>query len=264
MTADKTRPAGLIRGHMVTAPGREDRLRAVIAAMLPQLDRLVIVFNRITEVPAEFTSDPRIQAITTNIDTRDAGMFFEPPAPDDIVFLLSDEIDYPPDYVARSIEQGNALGWDGNLFGYLGMIHRLADANRQRGWRQIRLFETPPKARGVQLLGIGTVVARGDAIPPIGFMLNFRDDPEVGLALSAQRAGRRAWVMARADNWLPRDIAPAPEPGSPRAARVTTPLPVVAGLREIIDTPRDHVDVPHHRYAKERGRFRLSLKAKGA
>ena len=87
-----TRPAGAPQGkivaQMVTTPETEPRLRATIASILPQVDRMIIVFNRYDEVPADILANPAIEAITTDADTADAGRFFLPPGADDIVFLL--------------------------------------------------------------------------------------------------------------------------------------------------------------------------------
>lgn len=271
MTTMTTRPAGAPQGkivaQMVTTPETEPRLRATIASILPQVDRMVIVFNRYDEVPADILVNPAIEAITTDADTADAGRFFLPPGANDIVFLIDERIGYPADYVSRSIEQATEIGWDGAVFGYKGLIHRSGEDGQPRGWRQLPYADRLNHPRGVEMLGTGTVVARGDAIPPIGFMLNYPQDPDVGFALASLRAGRRAWALARADGWLRADDDPD-APGNappPEDERPEPPLPVVGGIREIIGAELDHVDVPHHRYVKAKdGRARPARNDKGA
>ena len=58
-------PQGKIVAQMVTTPETEPRLRATIASILPQVDRMVIVFNRYDEVPADILANPAIEAMFT-------------------------------------------------------------------------------------------------------------------------------------------------------------------------------------------------------
>ena len=95
-------PMGLVRAHLATFPGRAGIFRQVVNAILPQVDRLVIVFNEMDQAPADLQADPRIEAITTDRDTKDLGRFLVRPQPDDIVFLIDDDIGYPQDYVAST------------------------------------------------------------------------------------------------------------------------------------------------------------------
>lgn len=242
-------PSGLVRAHMATFPARDGVFRRVVDAILPQVDRLTIVFNQMDEVPADVAANDRIEAITTDRDTKDLGRFFQRPEPDDIVFLIDDDILYPPDYVARSIERATAIGWDGNVFGYLAMDHRRGDAER-RGWRTIGPSQALAQARGVRMLGTGTVVARGDAIPAFGDIAPWFGHADVGFALLNLRAGRKAWALPRAERWLKDGMTPELEGSSLSATRPSRPsLPVVAGIDEIIAAPLDHIALTPEEHA---------------
>ncbi|MFC0340013.1 hypothetical protein [Paracoccus niistensis] len=233
-------PKGLVRAHLATFPARAGIFRRVVDAILPQVDRLVIVFNEMDEAPADLEADPRIEAITTDRDTKDLGRFFTRPRPDDIVFLIDDDIAYPADYVARSIERADAIGWAGNVFGYAASDFRHG-AEGERGWRRIRPDAALPQPLGVRMLGTGTALARGDAIPTISEMAPYLGHADVGFALLNHRAGRRAWSLPREGRWLadalPEDLA------SSRLSltfRAQPSLPVVAAINEIIGADRDH------------------------
>lgn len=228
-------PRGLVRAHMATFPGRVDIFRQVVEAILPQVDRLVIVFNEMDEAPADLEADPRIEAITTDRDTKDLGRFFSRPQPDDIVFLIDDDLAYPADYVARSIGAASRIGWDGHLFGYRASDFRPGDEN-ERGWRVIGASDALAQPLGVRMLGTGTLLARGDAIPPITEMAPYLGHADVGLALLSLRAGRRAWALPRERDWLA-DL----EPLLPQSARLDPSLPVVAAIRDIIGAELDHL-----------------------
>lgn len=244
-------PRGLIRAHMATFPARESVFRAAVQAILPQVDRLVIVFNQYDAPPPDMENADRIEAIVTDVDTQDLGRFFDPPAADDIVFLIDDDLGYPPDYVSRSITEASLIGWDGNVFGYQGFNHRNGEDGSAPGWRQLRLSGHVPRAQGVRMLGTGTALARGDAIPDIGAMAAYRGHADVGFALHGLRAGRRAWALPRAQGWLSQDLSDRLAPDSPLVAGRDAPsLPVVAALRELIAAPMDHADLTFQRFAR--------------
>ncbi|SDK98938.1 hypothetical protein [Paracoccus chinensis] len=233
-------PRGLVRAHLATFPARAGIFRRVVDAILPQVDRLVIVFNEMDEAPADLEADPRIEAITTDRDTKDLGRFFTRPRPDDIVFLIDDDIAYPADYVARSIERADAIGWDGNVFGYAASDFRHG-AEGERGWRRIRPDAALPQPLGVRMLGTGTALARGDAIPTISEMAPYLGHADVGFALLNHRAGRRAWSLPRKGKWLadalPEDLASS---RLSRTFRAQPSLPVVAAISEIMEADPDH------------------------
>lgn len=232
-------PRGLVRAQMASFPARAGIFRRVVDALLPQVDHLVIVFNQMDQAPAELEADPRITAITTDVDTKDLGRFFDPPQPEDIVFLVDDDIAYPADYVARSIEQASRIGWEGNVFGY-GAYDFQEDEGPGRGWQALGFSEALVQARRTRMLGTGTALARGDAIPAFSAMAPYLGHADVGFALLNLRAGRRPWALPREGKWL-RDALPRDLAGSSltRTLRQERPLPVVAALREIIATPPD-------------------------
>lgn len=234
-------PRGLVRAHMATFPARAGIFRRVVEAMLPQVDRMVIVFNEMDEAPADLEADPRIEAITTDRDTKDLGRFFSRPDPDDIVFLVDDDIAYPADYVARSIAEASRIGWDGHVFGYQGMEFRHGDGQQQRGWQVIRFPDALSQAQGVRMLGTGTALARGDAIPTISAMAPYLGHADVGFALLNLRAGRKAWALPRPGKWLTDGTQRDARPSGLSGTRSTPSLPVVAGLNEIIAAPLDHI-----------------------
>jgi len=234
---------------MATFPARAGIFRRVVDAVLPQVDRMVIVFNEMDEVPADIEASERIEAITTDRDTKDLGRFFMQPEPHDIVFLLDDDILYPSDYVARSIERATEIGWDGNVFGYLGMNHR-GDPG-ETGWQTTGISQGMPEARGVRMLGTGSVLAWGDAVPSFGEMAPYFGHADVGFALLNLRAGRRAWMLPRSERWLRGGMSAELEASSlSRTVRSRPTLPVVAGIREIIGTPLDHIAMTPGDYAR--------------
>ena len=143
--------------------------------------------------------------------------------------------------MARSIERATAIGWEGNVFGYAASDFRHGGEG-ERGWRRIRPDAALPQPLGVRMLGTGTVLARGDAIPAISGMAPYLGHADVGFALLNHRAGRRAWALPRESRWLA-DLPGKGQEGLSLSRREPS-LPVVAGIRELIDGRPEHTDQP--------------------
>lgn len=200
----------MIRAHLATFPPREGIFRKVVAAILPQVDRLFIVFNGYAAVPADIAETPRITAIVPDRDLRDAGKFRFAPAPDDIVFLIDDDLAYPADYVARTMDRASAIGWGQGIFGYLGFTpERRGDGQFRWGIHYLREAKAAPQP--ASMLGTGAVVARGDLLPPLSEVEPYHGAVDVGLARWAARRGVALTMLPRAEGWLsqrlPRELA---------------------------------------------------------
>ena len=205
-------PQGEVRAHLATFPPRAGILRRVVSAILPQVDRLFIVLNDYDAVPDDLAGDPRITAVIPDRDLRDAGKFFFAPQPDDIVFLIDDDLAYPADYVRASIDRASALGWDGNAFGYMSNRWRPSPAGG--AWQFHRLRAAVPAAHRVHLVGTGTAVARGDLIPPLAAVEPSHGYCDVAFADWLTRRGHRLWVLPRAADWLADALPEELRPGS--------------------------------------------------
>lgn len=246
-------PQGMVRAQMATFPPREGIFRKVVNAVLPQVDRLFIVFNGYDAVPADIAADPRIEAVVPDRDLRDVGKFWFPPGPDDIVFLIDDDLGYPPDYVALSIERAHQIGWDEHVFGYLGFNYRGEDpTGRERRWKPIKFIARLGHPTGVRMLGTGTVVARGDAVPPVDSMAPFSGHADIGFALHSLRAGRKLWALPRAAQWLTNDL-PEDLRESSLYVSQSRNLPPSArdALREISSATMVHADRRYNQHVRD-------------
>jgi hypothetical protein len=89
-------------GGIATMPSRKDTFSAVLANVLPQLDRLYVFFDKYDAVPA-FADHPKIvalhpsQAGNLGCDGKFLGIECQPEPC--LYFCLDDDIDYPQDYV---------------------------------------------------------------------------------------------------------------------------------------------------------------------
>ncbi len=192
----------MIRAHLATFPPRRRILRRVTDAILPQVDRLFVVLNGYDSVPGFLARDPKVMAIIPDRDVKDAGKFWFPPAPEDIVFTIDDDIAYPPDYVARSLALIGPMGFDGRAYGYQGNAFAPREGDGRPTWHNFLFHQPVGDVRGATILGTGTLVARGDAIPPLAEVEPLAGSVDYALGSWLHRRGIRPWVLPRAGNWL--------------------------------------------------------------
>lgn len=197
----------MIRAQLATFPPRRRILRRVTDAILPQVDRLFVVLNGYDSVPGFLARDPKVTAIIPDRDVKDAGKFWFPPAPEDIVFTIDDDIGYPPDYVARSLALIEPMGLEGRAYGYQGHAFAPREGDGRHDWHNFLFHQPLAAVRGATLLGTGTLIARGDAIPPLAEVEPLAGSVDFAVGSWLHRHGIRAWVLPRAEEWL-RNILP--------------------------------------------------------
>lgn len=192
----------MIRAHLATFPPRRRLLRRVAAAILPQVDRLFVVLNGYDSVPGFLRREARVTAVIPDRDVKDAGKFWFPPAPEDIVFTIDDDIGYPPDYVARSLALIEPMGFEGHVYGYQGNAYAPREGDGRRVWHNFLFHQPVEDVRGASLIGTGTLIARGDAIPPLAEVEPLAGTVDFAYGSWLHRHGILPWVLPRAETWL--------------------------------------------------------------
>lgn len=204
----------MIRAHLATFPPRRRLLRQVAAAILPQVDRLFVVLNGYDAVPGFLRREARVTAVIPDRDVKDAGKFWFAPAPEDIVFTIDDDIGYPPDYVARSLALIGPMGFDGHVYGYQGNAYAAetgdgagddgsgGDSGGRRVWHNFLFHQPLADVRGVSLIGTGTLIARGDAIPPLPEVEPLAGTVDFAYGRWLHRHAILPWALPRAEAWL--------------------------------------------------------------
>lgn len=197
----------MIRAHLATFPPRRRLLRRVVDAVLPQVDRLFVVLNGYESVPGFLRREARVAAVIPDRDVKDAGKFWFAPAPDDIVFAIDDDIAYPPDYVARTLALIGPMGFDGHVYGYQGNAFAPDAPGGPRRWHNYLFHQPLADVRGATLIGTGTLVARGDAIPPLAEVEPLAGTVDFAYGRWLHRQAILPWLLPRAEGWL-RNILP--------------------------------------------------------
>lgn len=197
----------MIRAHLATFPPRRRLLRRVVEAILPQVDHLYVVLNEYDEIPGFLSRDPRITAIIPDRDVKDAGKFWFMPTADDIVFTIDDDIGYPPDYVARTLELIAPMGFDGRVFGYQGNAFAAdGESPATPVWHNYLFRQELADVRGLSVIGTGTLCARGDAIPPLDAVEPFAGACDTAYGKWLRKSGILPWALPRPAEWLTNDL----------------------------------------------------------
>ncbi|MSU91532.1 hypothetical protein GE300_18290 [Rhodobacteraceae bacterium 2CG4] len=215
--------AGII-ANMTTFPARLDLLNAVLDAVAPQVGRLNLVLNEFKEVPTFLRAHPNVAPLIPPRDLKDTGKFFADTGGAEAVFLLDDDILYPPDYVASTLARMTARD---TLYTYHGAIlrpapHALNPLQLKRTIRRLRKgFDDPHRFRSkdrfwerqardrlVNLPGSGVSMLRPEILPPFGFMDGSAGFVDIRLARWCAERGLPIRSLARPAGWIRRLEAP--------------------------------------------------------
>lgn len=209
----------MIVANLATYPPRLGTLPEVIASIIPQVDQLNIVLNEFDSVPDWLEKTPKVRAIIPAQDTKDTGKFLPDTSEADYVFLIDDDIVYPPDYVRETLRRfqdlgpGVAASYHGSLYGVRRSL-KLNARSLKRAFRAVVLgnwHETRkvfPFHKGlsepvvVDQIASGVAVLRGSDMPPFAFMESSQKFVDVRLSLWCFRQKLSPVVLARRSGWL--------------------------------------------------------------
>jgi hypothetical protein len=208
----------VIAANLATYPPRRGRLPIVVAAVAPQVDRLNVVLNGYDAVPDEL---PRLEGVVPILppeDTKDVGKFYPDTSGADTVLLIDDDLEYPADYVARTLAAFEALGAGRFCGGYHGTIYvrpklRLSLRRIRRYFaygpdqvmehRKVFKFDAAlAEPVLVDQIGSGTAVLRQADVPPYAFMRDAQMFADVRLARWCFENGIAAVCLPRPAGWL--------------------------------------------------------------
>ncbi|MBU3030934.1 hypothetical protein [Paracoccus marinaquae] len=192
----------MIRAHMATFPPRAGILMQTVATILPQVDRLCICLNQYARIPDALRDDPRIEAMIPADDLLDAGKFAFTPGDDDMVFTIDDDILYPSDYVAHTLQAFDDLDPARDVAGYLGHAWVMKPKKGRPGWRNYMIQKRVPQIFKVDVLGTGTACQLGRNLPRLKDISTAAGFVDLRHARLHGRAGRSLWVLPRGDDYL--------------------------------------------------------------
>lgn len=194
-----------ITASVASFPARRTGLERVVAAVLPQVDRLRVHLNGFESLPA-FLRDPRISVTRSQVhgDLRDNGKFLRVDEVEEGIHVtLDDDIHYPRNYVA--FLAAKVLQYDRKAVVGLHASVLQDDFQRYHDGRS-RWTGTFRQELGadrlVHVLGTGTVAYHTSAI-----RFDLEDVTSTGmidlwLAKAAQEQGVPMIALARGRHWL--------------------------------------------------------------
>lgn len=187
----------MIRAHMATFPARRSVLKHAVGSIAAQVDRLYLVLNDYTEVPDEIAAIGNVEPILPETDLKDVGKFLPEAAPDDLVFLADDDIQYESGYADALIRAGEALGLDGVVVGMHGSIYGDVGANGVSDRSIYSFYRARRKTIRVEQLGTGVLMALGRNIAPLSYMMGSQKFVDVRYAAWLQVRGVASWCIRR-------------------------------------------------------------------
>lgn len=204
----------MIVANLATYPPRRDGMLDVVRALAPQVDRMNVVLNEYTEIPAELAAFANVHPVIPDENTMDVGKFYVEPAPDDIVFYVDDDIYPTNDFVATTVDRFHALGPGRWLGGYHGSIYakpRLSSPvswlrySRRRiaGYRTVHACDAAlNRSLVVDQIATNSAIIRGSDAPPYSYMRDSRRFVDVRLARWCHERGIIPVCLPRDRGWL--------------------------------------------------------------
>jgi hypothetical protein len=193
----------MVYAFMATFPPRIEALKQAVASLLSQVDHLYIYLNGYGHVP-DFLDDEGITALPAREleDLRDVGKIFHMEgAPEGYYFTVDDDINYPPDYceaMIRTIEQYDREA----VVGVHGVLFEQPFTRYFSKKRVVHHFRSRlEKDDFVNLLGTGTTAFHSSTLQ-LDYRLMPKGKLDIGLAVTARRAGVPLVAVARDDAWL--------------------------------------------------------------
>ncbi|MBD3679359.1 MAG: hypothetical protein HUJ27_13305 [Rhodobacteraceae bacterium] len=208
----------MIVANLATYPPRRSNLLHVVQALAPQVDRLNVILNEFDSELPELDAFETVRQILPNYDTKDVGKFYPNVSDADFVLLVDDDLLYPDDYVAKTIERFEALGKGRYLAGYHASLYQLpaVSVSPKKMWKWLKFREDRiadhrkvfvfykglPKAVVVDQIASGTAIIRGADMPPHEYMQGSQKFVDVRLAKWCFEQGIRPVAMPREAGWI--------------------------------------------------------------
>ncbi|WP_019482968.1 FkbM family methyltransferase [Arthrobacter sp. TB 23] len=192
-----------VSAYVATYPPREEKLKNVVAQILPQVDTLYVYLNEYNQIPT-FLIHPRIVVKQSDNlpNIKDNGKFyFTADAESGYCFTIDDDINYPQDYIQTLIRKIEFYDRSA-IVGIHGTIFAKPFVSYLDGRTLYHFKKALRKDTIVNQLGTGTVGFHTDTVRPS--LNNFKNTgmADVWLAIKSKRSKIPMVCIERAANWL--------------------------------------------------------------
>lgn len=190
-------------GQIATYPGRLENLPVMLESVAPQFDEIHVVLNQFTRRQQQaLPTLPNVHYEIPGDDLKDTGKFWRTPEQGEYVFLMDDDLTFPPDYVERMIGFHQRMPSSRVAVGLHGVIYS-------------DLFEGAPSSRFVakfdkaldkpilvNQLGTGCLMLPGELMPPFEFMRSSQRFVDVRFARYCHENGIGLVCVSRPAGWV--------------------------------------------------------------
>lgn len=157
--------------QVATYPGRLANLPVMLESVAPQFDEIHVVLNEFTKRQQQKL--PRLDNVHYEIppeDLKDTGKFWRTPGQGEYVFLMDDDLTFPPDYVEKLIDFHRRLPTSRAVVGLHGVIYSDLFEGAPASRFVAKFDKALDKPILVNQLGTGVLMLPGELMPPFEFM----------------------------------------------------------------------------------------------
>ncbi|MFN4130356.1 MAG: hypothetical protein ACK4GC_11180 [Paracoccaceae bacterium] len=204
----------MIVANLASYPPRREGMLDVVRLLAPQVDRLNVILNEYSAVPAELAKIEKVEPLLPFENTVDVGKFLVHPDDDDLVLYVDDDIYPGPDFVVATVDRFLALGPGKWLGGYHGSIYvrptfrkplRLMTYSRKKIADYRKVWATDhglSSSLVVDQIATNSAIIRGKDAPPYDFMRSSQRFVDVRLARWCFERGITPVCLPREAGWL--------------------------------------------------------------
>ena len=189
--------------QVATYPGRLANLPVMLESVAPQFDEIHVVLNEFTKRQQQKL--PRIDNVHYEIppeDLKDTGKFWRTPDQGEYVFLMDDDLTFPPDYVDKLIDFHRRLPTPRAVVGLHGVIYSDLFEGAPASRFVAKFDKALDKPVLVNQLGTGVLMLPGELMPPFEFMRTSQRFVDVRFARYCHENSIGLVCVPRAAGWV--------------------------------------------------------------
>lgn len=190
-------------GHLATYPGRLENLPVMLESVAPQFDEIHVVLNQFTK--RQQLTLPKLANVHYEIpgeDLKDTGKFWRKPGAGEYVFLMDDDLTFPPDYVERLIAFHKRMPGSRTAIGLHGVIYSDLFEGTATSRFVAKVDKALDKPMLVNQLGTGCLMLPGELMPPFEFMRTSQRFVDVRFARYCHENKIGMVCVPRAAGWV--------------------------------------------------------------
>jgi hypothetical protein len=189
--------------QVATYPGRLANLPVMLESVAPQFDEIHVVLNEFTKRQQQKL--PTIDNVHYEIppeDLKDTGKFWRTPGQGEYVFLMDDDLTFPPDYAEKLIDFHRRLPTSRAVVGLHGVIYSDLFEGAPASRFVAKFDKALDKPILVNQLGTGVLMLPGELMPPFEFMRTSQRFVDVRFARYCHENNIGLVCVPRAAGWV--------------------------------------------------------------